>query len=262
MPPVFRIQRASSRHYSSHGWLSTFFSFSFADYYDAQNLNWGALRVLNDDTIAPHSGFETHPHRDMEIITYVLEGELKHQDSFGHRGTVTSGGVQYMSAGTGILHSEKNAGEKPLHLLQMWVLPRKAGLAPNYGQLDLTENDRNGKLLLVATGEKEKIVRQEKNQNTKKQNSAATVPSSSHFEPISIHQDASFYVGRMLGKPLAHVFSNAERLGFLFVADGKVEANGHALKSGDAVRMAGIEKLELDGTGEVVLWDLPEADLV
>jgi len=263
---IFRIQRAATRHFSSHGWLQTFFSFSFADYYDSANLNWGALRVLNDDTIAAHSGFETHPHRDMEIITYVLSGELEHQDSFGHRGVVKSGGVQYMSAGTGILHSEKNAADVPLHLLQMWVVPRKTGLAPNYGQLDLTENDRKGKLVLVATGEKEKTFRNEKTKNVTNPNPAASVPSTSPFEPISIHQDASFYIGRLENKPLIHMFSNPDRLGFLFVASGTVTAKpdgvGHALKTGDAVRMAGIEKLELDGNGEVVLWDLPEVDLV
>ena len=257
MQSVFNIQRAATRHFSSHGWLQTFFSFSFADYYDPANLNWGALRVLNDDTIAPHSGFETHPHRDMEIITYVLSGELEHKDSFGHRGVVNAGGIQYMSAGTGIEHSEKNAGDSPLHLLQMWVLPRKTGLPPNYGQRDLTKDDRDGRLLLVATGEK---VRTQKTAIASEPNDSAPsgASSASRFQPISIHQDASFYIGRLGAKPLEHVFSNPERLGFLFVAEGKIEANGHALKTGDAVRMAGINKLELRGTGEVVLWDLPE----
>lgn len=245
MAPVFRIQRASKRYFASHGWLQTFFSFSFAEYYDAQNINWGALRVLNDDSIAPHSGFETHPHRDMEIITYVLDGELEHQDSMGHRGVVRSGGVQYMSAGTGILHSEKNAGDTPLHLLQMWVLPRKIGLSPNYGQLDFTVDDRLDKLLLVATGQTQKLESKE---------TAAGLAAA--FKPISIHQDAFFFISRLEKKTLTHMFAKG-RLGFLFVADGSVNANGEALKAGDAVRMADVEKLELSGKGDVVLWDLP-----
>ncbi|MBI5226031.1 pirin family protein [Candidatus Micrarchaeota archaeon] len=235
--PVFKIQRAADRHFSSHGWLQTFFSFSFADYYDPQNLNWGALRVLNDDLIAPKSGFETHPHKDMEILTYVLEGELEHKDSLGHHGVVRSGGVQYMSAGTGILHSEKNAGTKPLHLLQMWVVPSQTGLTPNYGQLDLSQDDRLNRLRCVASGQKN--VRAD----------------------IAIHQDASFYIGCLEAQKVYHSFASG-RLGFLFVASGKITANGHTLKRGDAVRMARIEPLELDGTGEVVVWDLPEVGLL
>ena len=235
--PVFKVQRAADRHFSSHGWLQTFFSFSFADYYDPNNLNWGALRVLNDDLIAPKSGFETHPHKDMEILTYVLDGELEHKDSFGNRGVVRSGGVQYMSAGTGILHSEKDSGSTPLHLVQMCVIPSKTGLAPNYGQLDLDKDDRLNRLRCVASGQKN--VRAD----------------------IAIHQDASFYIGRMDAQKVYHSFGSG-RLGFLFVADGKIVANCHTLKTGDAVRMAGIEKLALDGTGEVVLWDLPPLVLV
>lgn len=229
---IFQIQRASERHFSSLGWLQTFFSFSFAEYYDPANLNWGALRVLNDDTIAPHSGFETHPHKDMEILTYVLAGELEHKDSMNHRGVVEAGGVQYMSAGTGLTHSEKNAGNVPLHLLQMWVIPSKNGLQPNYGQLDLKQDDRLNHLRCVASGQKN--VRAD----------------------IAIHQDASFYIGRLEAHQAFHSFA-ASRLGFLFVASGKINANDHTLKTGDAVRMAWIETLELDGNGELVLWDLP-----
>jgi hypothetical protein len=231
--PVFRIQRASERFFASHGWLQTFHSFSFADYYDPENLNWGALRVLNDDVVAPGRGFEPHPHRDMEILTYVLSGELTHEDSMGHEGVVKPGCVQYMSAGTGVVHSEKNRGNAPLHLLQMWVIPDRKGHAPQYGQLDLTEDDRTDKLLPVASG----IAGQK--------------------APIRIHQDASFFIARLEKKTLTHAYARG-RLGFLFVADGSVTANGEVLKTKDAVRMADVGKLELSGTGDVVLWDLPQ----
>ncbi|MBI2445504.1 pirin family protein [Candidatus Micrarchaeota archaeon] len=230
--PVFRIQRASERYFASHGWLQTFHSFSFADYYDPENLNWGALRVLNDDVVAPKRGFEPHPHRDMEILTYVLSGELTHEDSMSHKGVVKPGCVQYMSAGTGVVHSEKNLGNAPLHLLQMWVVPDRRGHAPQYGQLDLAEDDRTDKLLLVASG-------------TPSQNA-----------PIRLHQDASFYIAKLEKKTQTHAFGNG-RLGFLFVASGQIRANDEALKTGDAVRMADVGKLELSGTGDVVLWDLP-----
>jgi len=233
MDSLFRIQRASERYSASHGWLQTFHSFSFADYYDADNLNWGALRVLNDDVIAPNRGFDPHPHRDMEILTYVLSGELTHEDSMGHEGVVKPGCVQYMSAGTGVVHSEKNPSDKPLHLLQMWVIPDSKGHAPQYGQLDLEEKDRTDQLLLVASG---------------KTGTAS----------IRIHQDASFFIARLEKKKLTHAFGN-DRLGFLFIAGGGILANGHALKTGDAVRMADLGKLDLSGSGEVVLWDLPQA---
>ncbi len=233
MDSVFSIQRAADRHFSSHGWLQTFFSFSFADYYDENNLNWGALRVLNDDVVAPGKGFEPHPHRDMEILTYVLSGELAHEDSMGHKGVVRPGCVQYMSAGTGVVHSEKNPGPKPLHLLQMWVMPDRKGHAPQYGQLDLTEEDRLDKLLLVASGRP------------------------SVTAPICIHQDAAFYIAKLGKKTLTHAFAEG-RLGFLFVADGTIMANGESLKTGDAVRMGGIGTLTLSGKGDVVLWDLPQ----
>src|SRR5215469_16754455 len=134
--PMLNIQKESERAFFDHGWLQTYHSFSFANYLDPNNLNWGALRVFNDDVIAPGKGFGTHPHRDMEILTYVLEGELEHRDSMGNVGVVRPGGVQYLSAGTGIAHSEYNhLPDTPVHLVQMWVMPRQAGLKPQYGQV-------------------------------------------------------------------------------------------------------------------------------
>ena len=139
---------------AEHGWLDTYYSFSFADYFDPANVNWGALRVFNDDTIAPASGFPTHPHRDMEIVTYVLSGELAHRDSLGNHGVVGPGGVQFMSAGTGVRHSEyNNSADRPLHLVQMWVLPGRVGTPPSYGQMDFSPDDRRNRWLDVVSGD-------------------------------------------------------------------------------------------------------------
>lgn len=236
-PPLetFAVQRADRRFFADHGWLKTYHSFSFADYYDPQNEQWGALRVFNDDYIAPGMGFPTHPHRDMEILTYIFNGELEHQDSMGNRGVVKAGGVQFMSAGTGVRHSEFNARKDlELHLVQMWVLPGRAGTPPTYGQEDFTRDDRLNRWLTVATGEP---------------NVEA---------PIALTQNATLRVSRLEKHALRHTFQ-PNRYGFLFAADGEIEANGEQLKAGDAIRMYGIERLELKGNGEIVLWDLPDA---
>lgn len=230
----FTIQRAADRYTASHGWLKTYHSFSFADYFDPNNVHWGALRVFNDDYIAPGAGFPTHPHRDMEILTYVLSGELEHQDSMGNRGVVTAGGVQFMSAGTGVRHSESNArSDLELHLVQMWVLPGKTGVAPSYGQMDFTTEQRRNRWLVVATGE------------------------SGVEAPIALTQSATLRVAQLENTQLQHGFA-PNRYGFLFVAGGQVNANGEALAGGDAVRMHGVDALTIDGSGEIVFWDIPE----
>lgn len=233
LPRTFEIQRGAQRYHADHGWLKTYHSFSFADYYDPQNLNWGALRVFNDDRVAGGTGFPTHPHRDMEILTYVFSGELEHEDSMGNRGVVKPGGVQFMSAGTGVRHSETNAREDvELHLVQMWVLPGKTGTPPTYGQKDFTLDDRYNRWLAVASGHR------------------------AIDAPIALTQNAALLVSRLERHELRHTFE-PERFGFLFVGSGEIEANGENLQSGDAIRMYAIERLDLRGTGEVVLWDLP-----
>lgn len=230
---TFAIQRAGERYFADHDWLQTYHSFSFADYFDPYNISWGALRVLNDDTIAPGAGFPTHPHRDMEIVTYVLEGELEHRDSLGHRGVVGPGSVQFMSAGTGIRHSEYNhSTQRPLHLLQMWVLPGQTGTPPSYGQIEFTLDERRNRWLTVASGQ------------------------DGVDAPVRLTQRATFAVARLEGVALEHRFA-PPRLGFLFVAEGTVEANGEALHAGDAVRIADLERLAVSGNGEVVMWDVP-----
>lgn len=229
--PTFAVQRSAERFFADHGWLRTYHSFSFAEYHDPANTNWGALRVLNDDTIGPGAGFPTHPHEDMEIVTYVLDGRLEHRDSIGNHGVVGPGGIQFMSAGTGVRHSEFNhSKDAPCRLVQMWVLPGQRGLPPSYGQVDFTIEDRRGKFL------------------------DAVGPRGSGL-PVELTQDARFAVARMEGGTLVRSFAPG-RLGFLFVADGEIVANDVRLSGGDAVRMAGVEALHLSGQGEVLLWDV------
>jgi redox-sensitive bicupin YhaK (pirin superfamily) len=234
--PVFTIQRSAERAFFEHGWLQTYHSFSFAEYVDPANMNWGALRVFNDDFIAGGEGFPAHPHRDMEIVTYVLSGELAHRDSMNNHGVVGPGGVQFMSAGTGVRHSEyNNKPDETLHLVQMWVLPGKLGTPPSYGQMDFSIDDRRNRWLTIVSGQ------------------------SAVEAPIRITQDATFAVSRLEDSAVLHEFA-PKRYGFLFVADGIVEANGERLRAGDAVRLYDVSRLSVKGSGELVLWDLPRAD--
>jgi redox-sensitive bicupin YhaK (pirin superfamily) len=229
---IFAIQRANERAFFDHGWLRTYHSFSFAEYHDAGNINWGTLRVFNDDTVAPGQGFGAHPHRDMEIVTYVLQGELEHRDSMGHHGVVAAGGVPYMSAGTGVVHSEFNhSRERDVHFVQMWVFPRSRGEEPTYGEQAFLEDERRNRWLVVASGDR------------------------GVDAPVTLRQDATLRVAKLEDGSLAHAFA-LERYGFLFVADGRVRANGEELSRGDAVRIHGLRDLTVTGSGELVLWDV------
>ena len=232
--PVFTVVPAQERGHADAGWLDTYYSFSFAEYYDPNNVHWGALRVFNDDTIAAGEGFPMHPHRDMEIVTYVLSGELAHRDSLGNEGVVGPGGVQFMSAGTGVRHSEYNARrDEPLHLVQMWVVPGKLGTTPSYGEMAFDAEARRNRWLTVVSGERDVAA------------------------PIRITQAATFRVARLEGGAVTHDFA-AQRYGFLFLASGAATVNGTALKAGDAVKCYDQPSLEITGDGEVVLWDLPD----
>lgn len=231
--PVFSIQRAGDRAFFDFGWLKTYHSFSFADYFDPENVNWGALRVFNDDTVLPGKGFGTHPHHDMEILTYVLRGELEHVDSLGHQGVVAPGCVQYISAGTGVRHSEFNhSSSADVHFVQMWVQPQTLGEPPAYGQQTFGLDDRRDRWLLVASGRQ-------------------TEPA-----PVPLRQDATLRVARLEDSALDYRFEPS-RLGFLFVAEGEVSANGERLSAGDAVRMSNVGEIDVRGGGELVLWDVP-----
>ncbi len=233
MTQPLSVQRAADRANLDHGWLKTSHSFSFGSYFDPTNLSWGTLRVFNDDVVAPGKGFGTHPHRDMEILTYVLEGELAHRDSMGNERIVKSGGVQYLSAGTGISHSEYNhRSDAPLHFVQMWVVPKAQGLEPRYGQVDFSLDDRRGRWLTVASG----------------------MPGIE--APIEIWQNATCSVARLEGTPLGSTVA-AGRLAFLFVASGELTVGGETLHAGDAARITGPFEIDLAGTGEAVLWDVP-----
>lgn len=230
-----QIIRAEDRFHLESDWLSAYWLFSFDRYYDPSNLNFGPLRVFNHDTVAGGGGFPTHPHREMEIVTYVLNGELAHKDSTGGRGLIRSGEVQRMTAGTGIAHSELNASPKvPVQLLQMWVLPERPGLTPGYEQRQFTQAERTGKWLpIVAGGE--------------------------ISDTLKIHQDVTFYVTRLeAGQQVTHELK-AGRRAFLYVIEGAATLNGEALKTGDQVRLVNAGTLTLVGTEntEAILIDLP-----
>lgn len=228
--------KSSERHHQNFGWLDTYWHFSFDTYHDPENTHWGALRVFNDDVVEPGRGFGMHPHRDMEIITYVLSGELEHQDSMGNRGVVHAGEVQVMSAGSGITHSEFNRSKtEPLHLMQLWIFPRTRGLAPRWAQRQFAPEERAGKLLGVVSGD----------------DSNGT---------LTINQDAEVFVSALkAGDEVSHT-SRAGRKAYLFAIYGGAEVNGLKLARGDQARIADEPELKIKATesAELILLDLPE----
>lgn len=230
-----QIIRAKDRFHLESDWLSAYWLFSFDRYYDPNNMKFGPLRVFNHDWIKGGAGFPTHPHREMEIVTYVLEGELAHKDSTGGRGIIHAGEVQRMTAGTGIAHSELNASEKiPVRLLQMWVLPEKEGLTPSYEQKQFTVEQRTGRLLPIAAG-------------------------GDTAGAVKVHQDVTFYVSRLNpGDAVEHELK-AGRRAFLYVIEGGVEVNGEKLETGDQARIteAGRLAVSAGASSELILIDLP-----
>lgn len=212
----------SALYTAEHGWLSSRFHFSFAEYFDRANMHYGVLRVMNDDSIAAHTGFDTHPHEDMEIITYVISGELTHADSMGHKETLGRGAVQYLSAGTGITHSEKNEGDKEVHLIQTWILPKAKGLEPRYGSKSFSLEERHNKWLHIVGKE-------------------------GH---IPIYQDANMYVTELdSGKALNFKLEEGRQL-YLKVMEGKASINGKVFNTGDAAQVAD-ESLEIKAVESV-----------
>jgi redox-sensitive bicupin YhaK (pirin superfamily) len=232
---MIKVTKSEERHHADMGWLSTYWHFSFAEYYDPANMNWGALRVFNDDVIQPGHGFGAHPHRDMEIVTCILEGELEHRDNQGNTGVIHLGEVQVMSAGTGIFHSEYNySKERLVHLLQIWIVPRTKGLKPRWEQRRFREADRTGVLLPVV--------------------SAGDIPGT-----LAIDQDATIYVSALpAGRPVTHK-SRPGRKAYLFVIGGALTVNGSPLVAGDQARIADESELRLKATenAELILLDLP-----
>jgi hypothetical protein len=233
---VIRIIRSDERHHANFGWLDTRWHFSFDTYHDPSNLNWGALRVFNDDVIEPGQGFGMHQHRDMEIFTYILSGELEHQDSTGNRGVIHPGEVQVMSAGTGILHSEYNhSQEKPVHFLQRWILPRTPGLRPRWEQRQFAAAGRLGRLLpVVSSGELSGT--------------------------LAIDQDAQIYVSALpAGSEVKHQI-HPPRKAYVFAIEGDLSVNGTQLATGDQARIADEPELSIQSAkdSELILLDLPE----
>jgi redox-sensitive bicupin YhaK (pirin superfamily) len=232
---MLTLRRARDRGHANHGWLDSFHSFSFADYYDPDHMGFGPLRVINEDRVAPGQGFGTHGHRDMEIISYVLDGSLEHKDSMGNGSVMTWGDVQRMSAGHGVMHSEYNASRtEPVHFLQIWIEPNVRGVAPGYEQLRFEAADKRGRLRLIASPD-------------------------GAGGSVSIHQDARVYAGLFDGQEEGTLSLAARRRAYVHVARGTVTVNGQALAAGDALRIEQEPVLTLErGQGaEVLVFDLP-----
>jgi len=230
---ILRRPSAERGHFD-FGWLSTFHTFSFGDYHDPAQTGWRSLRVINEDWIQPGQGFGTHPHRDMEILTWVLEGGLQHKDSTGGGGVIRPGELQRMSAGTGILHSESNASDQvPVHLLQIWLLPEARNLAPRYGQTEFAPEGRRNRLQLLASR-------------------------SGRDGSLDIHQDADLWATDLEpGKPLEHSFAPG-RHGWLQVARGAVSVNGASLQAGDGAAISNESRLSITtaDSSQFLLFDL------
>jgi redox-sensitive bicupin YhaK (pirin superfamily) len=235
-----QVIKSDERYYADHAWLQTRWHFSFGDYYDRQNTNWSALRVFNDDVIQPGQGFPAHPHRDMEIVTYVLDGVVRHGDNLGNRGLINAGDVQVMSAGKGIEHEEFNGSQTdPVHLLQLWIMPRTRGRQPRWEQRSWSGTDsdaRDGVLHAVVSGD-------------------GKIPGS-----LAIDQDAAIYVAKLSpGQEVTHT-TQPNRHAYLFVIDGDVTLNGDTeLTKGDQARIADEPDLSIRAAGNahVILLDLP-----
>lgn len=231
---MITLRKSVERGYADHGWLKSFHSFSFADYYDPAHMGHGNLRVINEDRVAPGRGFGTHGHRDMEIVSYVLEGELGHKDSIGNGATIRPGEVQRMSAGRGILHSEFNhAASQTTHFLQIWIEPSQRGIEPGYEQKDFPVADKRGRLRLVASPD-------------------------AREGSVTLHADAAMYVGLFDGEERAELALDPKRLAYVHVARGSVSVNGIPLEAGDAAKLEGESLLRLaDGrAAEVIVFDL------
>jgi hypothetical protein len=238
---MITVRRAAERGHAEHGWLDSWHSFSFADYHDPRHMGVGNLRVVNEDRIQPGSGFGTHGHRDMEIVSYVLEGALAHSDSMGnghaggaHAGVIHPGDVQRMSAGTGVMHSEFNhSKDRPTHFLQIWILPEHRGIEPGYEQKHFDAASKRGRLRLVASPD-------------------------GADDSVTIHADASIRAGLFDGGERAEHSLDAKRLGYAFVARGSVSVNGVRLDAGDAVTLDGEAKVVVEGgrAAEVLVFDL------
>ena len=233
MVTMMKIRRANERGHAKHGWLNTYHTFSFAEYYDPQWMGYRSLRVINDDFVAPGMGFGIHPHRDMEIITYILSGVLQHKDSMGNGRVIQTGDVQYMAAGTGVQHSEFNPSkDAAVHLLQIWIQPDQKGVQPRYAEKSL-KDAAAGRLHLV----------------TSKSGRESSIP---------IHQDADLWLGKLNAGDSATHTVNSGRHAWIHVAEGEVSVNGKSLVGGDAAAIdeEGVVQLSVVKPSQVLLFDL------
>ena len=231
---MLEVRKSHERGHANHGWLDSYHTFSFSDYHDPRWMGFGPLRVINDDRIAPGGGFPTHSHRDMEIVTYVLEGTLQHQDSLGNGGTIVPGEVQRMRAGHGIAHSEYNAsGTAPVHLLQIWIEPDTKNLEPGYEQKAFDPAEMRGHFRVVASND-------------------------GHDGSVTIHQNAAIYAAKLAPGEQTTMPLQTERRAWLHVASGRVQIKGYTLEAGDSVALVQESELTLDGleAAEVLLFEL------
>ena len=232
---MIEVRQSQDRHHETFGWLDTKWSFSFDSYYDPAHTSFGPLLVFNDDLIQPATGFPMHPHQDMEILTFVMEGAIQHEDSAGNRTTIRAGDVQRMTAGTGIRHSERNpSSTEPTHLFQVWILPERTGLPPSYEQQAFPVAERDGRLLPV-------------------------VSRTPNGHALHIHQDVTMYRAHLdTGRSVSRTFAPGRR-GYLFIISGRARANSTVVEAGDVAKIsaeAGLEILAEAGT-ELLFFDLP-----
>jgi redox-sensitive bicupin YhaK (pirin superfamily) len=229
------IRRSSERGFADHGWLKSFHTFSFADYFDPEHVEFGPLRVINEDRVQAGAGFGTHGHRDMEIISYVLAGELAHKDSMGNGSTIRPGDVQRMSAGSGVRHSEFNPNpSEPVHFLQIWIQPAERNIEPSYEEKRFAAKEKRGRLRLIVSPDRAQ-------------------------GSLLIHQDARVYAGLFSGDERADLQVATGRRGYVHVARGALTANGTALEAGDALQITdgGPLVLTQGHDAEVLVFDLP-----
>lgn len=231
---MLTLRKSQDRGYADHGWLKSYHSFSFAGYYDPAHMGWGNLRVINEDRVAPGTGFGTHGHRDMEIISYVLSGELAHRDSMGNVVGIPPGDVQRMSAGTGVQHSEFNHAEgKTTHFLQIWIEPSVTGIAPSYEQKAIPVSEKRGALRLIASPD-------------------------GALGSVTIHADAKLYAGFFDGSERAELALDPVRKGYVHLVRGRLDVNGQPLGAGDAVLLEAEGRIALanGADAEVLVFDL------
>ena len=231
---MITVRQGDARGHANHGWLDSRHTFSFADYYDPREMGFGTLRVINEDRVQPGRGFGTHPHRDMEIISYVLEGALEHKDSLGTGSVIRPGDVQRMSAGTGVLHSEFNPSPRePVHFLQIWIEPKQRGVKPSYEQKTFSADDKRGRLRLVAS------------------------PDGADGS-VSIHQDAWVYAALLDGDQAVTYAGPEGHRAYVHVARGTIQLNGQQLAAGDGAKVAAESRLRFAGgrQAEVLLFDM------